>query len=113
MKTSELPQWSNYLGKLSLIVFLVLSIHAVYTKSAAMFTTAKEAERLTDEVISAVKLQPRGGTLILQNPECEYQYSIFVACGYEAINESFDWILYKAGRPDVKIEMRRAESTVE
>jgi len=113
IKTFELPRWANYLGKLSLIVFLFVSISSVYTKSAAMFSTAKQAERLSDEVVNAVKLQPQGGTLILQNPECKYQYSIFVACGYEAINESFDWILYKAGRPDVKIEMRQEKSTVE
>lgn len=113
MKTFELPEWANYLGKLSLIVFLIVSISSLYTKSAAMYSTAKQAERLTDEVLSAVKLQPQGGTLILHNPNCKYQYSIFVACGYEAINESFDWILYKAGRPDVKIEVRDKKSTAE
>jgi hypothetical protein len=113
VKVFALPRWANYLGKLSLIVFLIVSINSVYTKSEVMFSTAKQAERLTDEVLNAVKLQPPGGTLILQNPDCKYQYSIFVACGYEAINESFDWILYKAGRPDVKIEMRKGKSTIE
>ena len=113
VKTFELPKWTNYLGKLSLIVFLIVSINSVYTKCSAMLSTANQAERLTNEVINAVKLQPAGGTLILQNPDCKYQYSIFVACGYEAINESFDWILYKAGRPDVKIEMRQGKSIVE
>jgi hypothetical protein len=78
-----------------------------------MLSTGKQAQRLTNEVINAVKSQPPGGMLILQNPDCKYQYSIFVACGYEAINESFDWILYKAGRPDVKIEIRQKESTAE
>jgi Dolichyl-phosphate-mannose-protein mannosyltransferase len=113
VKNLELPQWMNLLRKLSLCIFLIASIISVYTKSAAMLSTGKQAEKLTKEVISAVKLQPPGGTLILQNPDCKYHYSIFVACGYEAINESFDWILYKAGRPDVKIEIRRAKSTVE
>jgi hypothetical protein len=113
IKTFELPRWANYLGKLSLIGFFIVSIISVYTKSAVMYSTAKEAERLTNEVLTAVKLQPQGGTLILQNPDCKYQYSIFVACGYEAINESFDWILYKAGRPDVKIEVREKNSTAE
>lgn len=113
IKIFELPKWADALRKFCLIVFLVVSVSSVYTKSAAMLSTGKQAERLTNEVINAVKSQPHGGTLILQNPDCKYQYSIFVACGYEAINESFDWILYKAGRPDVKIEMRPEKSTVE
>ena len=110
---NELPRWADALRKFCLVVFLVVGVSSVYAKSTAMLSTGKQAERLTDEVLNAVKSQPQGGTLILQNPDCKYQYSIFVACGYEAINESFDWILYEAGRPDVKIEMRQGKSIVE
>lgn len=113
MKSFELPKWADVVRKFSLALFLIVSINSAYTKSAAMLSTGKQAERLTDEVLRAVKSQPPGGTLILRNPDCKFQYSIFVACGYEGINESFDWILYKAGRPDVKIEMKRVESTAE